>query len=92
MDTPGYPQEWRGFYVAHGAGTEALRAAAPEALDWAVPSPAGDFAFGGDADGAYVLAPADAAGRITHADFALAVVDEATAPTLRAVHAGVGPA
>lgn len=28
MDTPGYPQEWREFYVGHGAGTDALRAAA----------------------------------------------------------------
>ncbi|MGT2528899.1 NAD(P)-dependent oxidoreductase [Streptomyces nojiriensis] len=94
MDTPGYPQEWRAFYAGHGAGTEALRAAAPDALDWAVLSPAGDFADD-DADppapaGGYALAPADAAARITHADFARAVVDEATAPTLRAVHAGVG--
>lgn len=32
MDTPDYPQEWRAFYVGHGAGTEALRAAAPEGL------------------------------------------------------------
>ncbi|WP_407838701.1 NAD(P)H-binding protein [Streptomyces sp. DSM 116496] len=43
MDTPGYPQEWREFYVGHGAGTEALRAAAPAGLDWAVLSPSGDF-------------------------------------------------
>ncbi|MFE2171158.1 NAD(P)-dependent oxidoreductase [Streptomyces sp. NPDC059447] len=96
MDTPGYPQEWRAFYVAHGAGTQALRAAAPEALDWAVLSPAGDFAADTDAStttpGAYAFVPAGAAVRITHADFARAVVDEATAPTLRAVHAGVGPA
>lgn len=118
MDTPGYPQEWREFYVGHGAGTEALRAAAPQGLDWAVLSPAGDFAAGGagardgagpgDEDGArdeawaqdpagaqtvaergYAFAPADADGRITHADFARAVLDEALAPTVHRAHAGV---
>lgn len=103
MDTPGYPQEWREFYVGHAAGTEALRAQAPAGLDWAVLSPAGDFAEGGGpeaggADGAEacgyaVPVPADAASRITHAGFARAVVDEAgPAATLHAVHAGVGPA
>ncbi|MFD0358885.1 NAD(P)-dependent oxidoreductase [Streptomyces sp. NPDC127110] len=106
MDTPGYPQEWREFYVGHGAGTEALRAAAPGALDWAVLSPAGDFDHDGTHDSthdstrtatptatpAYAYAPADAGGRITPAAFAEAVLDEATAPTLHAVHAGVAPA
>ncbi|MEU9146239.1 NAD(P)H-binding protein [Streptomyces sp. NPDC048349] len=94
MDTPGYPQEWREFYAGHGAGTEALRAAAPAALDWAVLSPAGDFPEAGPAAGGYVLpVPADAASRITPAAFAVAVVDEAVgAPTRHAVHAGVGPA
>ncbi|MEU9036147.1 NAD(P)H-binding protein [Streptomyces sp. NPDC048352] len=89
MDTPGYPQEWREFYVGHGAGTEALRAAAPEALDWAVLSPAGDFDHEGTPRGGYAVAPADAGSRITPAGFAEAVLDEATAPTLHAVHAGI---
>ncbi|MET9464373.1 NAD(P)H-binding protein [Streptomyces sp. NPDC006544] len=88
MDTPGYPQEWREFYLGHGAGTEALRAAAPRGLDWAVLSPAGDFAVG-EAGGGYAFAPADADGRITHADFARAVLDEALAPTVHGAHAGV---
>lgn len=88
MDTPGYPQEWREFYVGHGAGTEALRAAAPEGLDWAVLSPAGDFGDGPEAGG-YAFGPADAESRITHADFARALLDEAAAPTLHGVHAGV---
>ncbi|MEV7726939.1 NAD(P)H-binding protein [Streptomyces sp. NPDC087917] len=100
MDTPGYPQEWREFYVGHGAGNEALRAAAPEGLDWAVLSPAGDFGegdgSGGEGDGpvggGYAFAPADAASRISHADFARAVLDEALAPTLHGVHAGVAGA
>ncbi|MFG2993348.1 NAD(P)-dependent oxidoreductase [Streptomyces sp. NPDC048257] len=94
MDTPGYPQEWRGFCVGHAAGTEALRAAAPAGLDWAVLSPAGDFGEGPEAGAGargYAFAAAEAASRITHADFARAVVEEATAPTRHAEHAGVGP-
>ncbi|MFF5706212.1 NAD(P)-dependent oxidoreductase [Streptomyces sp. NPDC012794] len=92
MDTPGYPQEWREFSVGHAAGTEALRAAAPETLAWAVLSPAGDFDHDGTQRGGYAYAPAEADSRITPADFAAAVVDEATAPTLRAVHVGVAQA
>ncbi|MDX3534646.1 NAD(P)H-binding protein [Streptomyces sp. MB09-01] len=93
MDTPGYPQEWREFYAGHAAGTDALRAHAPAGLDWAVLSPAGDFAEdGGAAAGGYGFGAADAAGRITRADFARAVVDEAGAPSLHLAHAGVVPA
>ncbi|WP_371616398.1 NAD(P)-dependent oxidoreductase [Streptomyces sp. NBC_00454] len=88
MDTPGYPQEWQEFYVGHGAGTETLRAAAPRELDWAVLSPAGDFAAEGPTGG-YAFASADAGSRITHADFARSVLDEALAPTVHAAHAGV---
>ncbi|KOY53289.1 NAD(P)-dependent oxidoreductase [Streptomyces sp. XY332] len=89
MDTPGYPQEWREFYVGHGAGTEALRAAAPAGLDWAVLSPAGDFAPVGASGGGYAFGPADAAGRIAHTDFARAVLDEIRTPTVHRAHAGV---
>ncbi|MFJ7272585.1 NAD(P)-dependent oxidoreductase [Streptomyces sp. NPDC099050] len=90
MDTPGYPQEWREFYVGHGAGTEALRAAAPAGLDWAVLSPSGDFApAGSSGSGSYAFAPADAGARIPHADFARAVLDELLAPTVHRAHAGV---
>ncbi len=92
MDTPGYPQEWREFYVGHGAGTDALRAAAPDALDWAVLSPAGDFDHEGTPAGGYALAPARADSRITQADFARAVVDEVESPTLHRRHAGVAAA
>jgi putative NADH-flavin reductase len=89
MDAPGYPQEWREFYVGHGAGTEALRAAAPEALDWVVLSPAGDFDHEGEPSGGYALAPAAADSRITPGDFARALLDEAEVPTLHRTHAGV---
>lgn len=37
MDTPGYPQEYRFFYLGHAAGTDTLRAAAT-GLDWLVGS------------------------------------------------------
>lgn len=89
MDTPGYPQEWREFYVGHGAGTEALRAAAPDVLDWVVLSPAGDFDHEGGPSGGYALAPAAADSRITPGDFARALLDEVEVPTLRRIHAGV---
>ncbi|MGA5067706.1 NAD(P)-dependent oxidoreductase [Streptomyces exfoliatus] len=92
MDTPGYPQEWREFYVGHGAGTAALRASAPEALDWVVLSPAGDFDHEGEPSGGYVLAPAAADSRIAHGDFARALLDEAEVPTLHRTHAGVSAA
>lgn len=95
MDTPGYPQEWREFYVGHGAGTEALRsaaAAAPEALDWLVLSPAGDFDHEGEPTGGYAVAPAAADSRITPADFARALLDEIEEPTLKQVHVGVAAA
>ncbi|MCX4526390.1 MULTISPECIES: NAD(P)H-binding protein [unclassified Streptomyces] len=89
MDTAGYPQEWREFYVGHAAGTEALRAAAPTGLDWAVLSPAGDFDHAGGAGGGYALAPADADARVSQAAFARALLAEIEAPSLHGTHAGV---
>ncbi|KUL47427.1 hypothetical protein ADL22_10205 [Streptomyces sp. NRRL F-4489] len=89
MDTPGYPQEWREFYLGHGAGNEALRAAAPHTLDWLVLSPAGDFDHEGQPSGRYAFAPAAAGSRITPGDFARALLDEAEAPTLHRTPAGV---
>ncbi|OEJ28692.1 hypothetical protein AS594_33715 [Streptomyces agglomeratus] len=89
MDTPGYPQEWREFYVGHGAGTEALRTAAPQALDWVVLSPAGDFDHEGESSGRYALTLAATDSRITPADFARALLDEVEVPTLHQTHAGV---
>ena len=89
MDAPGYPQEWREFYVGHGAGTEALRAAAPEARDWVVFSPAGGFDPQGAPAGGVSRAPAAADSRITPGDFARALLDEAEVPTLHRTHVGV---
>lgn len=89
MDTAGYPQAYRGFYLGHAAGTAVLRAAATE-LDWVVLSPAGDFDHGGGGgSGRYRAAPADATSRITYPDFAIALLDEIDSPRHHRVHLGV---
>ncbi|MGC4791074.1 NAD(P)-dependent oxidoreductase [Micromonospora sp. DT178] len=88
MDTTGYPQEYRSFYLGHAAGTETLRHAGPE-LDWLVLSPAGDFDHDGTGVGRYRWATADAASRIPYADFAVALLDEIETPRHRQVHLGV---
>jgi uncharacterized protein len=88
MDTPGYPQEYRSFFLAHAAGAEALRAAGAE-LDWLVVSPAGDFDHTGVRTGQYRTAPADSASRISYADFAVALLDEVDTPKHHRTHLGV---
>lgn len=88
MDTPGYPQEYRAFYLGHAAGTEVLRAAATE-VDWLVISPAGDFDHGGVRTGRYRTAAAEAASRVSYADFAVALLDEIDTPKHHRAHLGV---
>ncbi|WP_432085760.1 NAD(P)-dependent oxidoreductase [Streptomyces sp. bgisy095] len=88
MDTPGYPQDYRAFYLGHAAGTDVLRTAA-SALDWLVLSPAGDFDHGGVRTGGYRTAPAGADSRISHADFAIALLDEIDDPRHHRTHVGV---
>ncbi|MER5863377.1 NAD(P)H-binding protein [Kitasatospora sp. NPDC002040] len=88
MDLPGYPQEYREFYLAHAAGTDVLRTA-PESLDWLVVSPSGDFDHQGGRTGRYALAPADAADRISYPDLAVALLDEIDRPAHHRVHLGV---
>lgn len=88
MDTPGYPQEYRSFYLGHAAGTDVLRAETTP-LDWLVISPAGDFDHGGARSGRVRIAPADAASRISHADFAIALLDEIHTPKHHRTHLGV---
>jgi hypothetical protein len=89
MDTPGYPQEYRGFYLGHAAGNDVLAAADP-APDWVVLSPAGDFDHNGTRTGRYAPAAADAASRITYPDFAVAVLDELDSPQHHRTHVGIG--
>ncbi|SNS07229.1 hypothetical protein SAMN05216276_1003214 [Streptosporangium subroseum] len=88
MDAPGYPQEYRSFYLGHAAGTDTLRATATT-LDWLVISPAGDFDHGGARSARYRTAQADAASRISYADFAIALLDEIDAPRHHRTHLGV---
>jgi putative NADH-flavin reductase len=86
MDTEGYPQQFRSFYLAHAAALDVLGASD---LDWTAVSPSGDFHHGGAPVGGYRVAPADAASRITYADHAIALVDEAERPHARRAHLGV---
>jgi uncharacterized protein len=88
MDTPGYPQEYRSFYLAHAAGADVLRAANTE-LDWLVVSPAGDFDHGGVRTGRYRMAAADAESRVTYADLAVALLDEIDTPKHHRMHLGI---
>ncbi|GAA3217009.1 NAD(P)-dependent oxidoreductase [Actinocorallia longicatena] len=86
MDTPGYPNEYRAFYLGHAAGTEVLK---ESGADWVVISPSGDFDHTGESGGTYRRAAADAEARITYPDFAVAVLDEIEKPGVRAEHFGV---
>jgi putative NADH-flavin reductase len=78
MDEPGYPNEYRTFYLGHAAGLNELRTCD---LDWAYVAPAGDFDHDGTRTGRYRVAEhGDPASRITYADFAIALLDEIEAP------------
>ncbi|EEP71483.1 NADH-flavin reductase [Micromonospora sp. ATCC 39149] len=88
MDTPGYPQEYRFFYLGHAAGNEALREA-EGAPDWLVLSPAGDFDHTGPSAGGYRFVTGDADSRITYPDLAVALLDEIDAPRHHRAHLGV---
>ncbi|MET8040680.1 NAD(P)H-binding protein [Micromonospora sp. NPDC005215] len=78
MDEPGYPNEYRSFYLGHAAGLDELRTSD---LDWAYLAPAGDFDSDGTRTGQYRLAEhGDPASRISYPDFAIALVDEIEAP------------
>jgi hypothetical protein len=85
MDEPGYPNEYRSFYLGHAAGLAELQTSD---LDWAYVAPAGDFDHDGTRTGRYRIAEhGDPASRITYADFAIALLDEIEAP--RCHRAGV---
>jgi hypothetical protein len=78
MDEPGYPNEYRSFYLGHAAGLDQLRTCD---LDWAYVAPAGDFDHDGAHTGRYRVAEhGDPASRITYADFAIALLDEIETP------------
>jgi uncharacterized protein len=87
MDSPGYPTEYRSFFLAHQAALD-LFAGSP--LDWVSIAPAGDFNHADPSrKGSYRVAPADAQDLISYADFAAALVDEADNPTHHRTAIGV---
>ncbi|MEU2711945.1 NAD(P)H-binding protein [Streptomyces sp. NPDC007205] len=88
MDSPGFPPEYRPFCLAHAAGAGVLRTSTT-ALDWLIVSPAGDFDPDGTRSGRYSTASADAASRISHHDFAVALLDEIDEPRHHRTHVGV---
>ncbi|MET7282061.1 NAD(P)H-binding protein [Kribbella sp. NPDC005582] len=78
MDTDGYPNEYRSFYLAHQAALDAFKASD---LDWVSVAPAGDFNHASPARlGGYRVAPADAGELVSYADLAIALVDEVDRP------------
>ncbi|MFE5328722.1 NAD(P)-dependent oxidoreductase [Embleya sp. NPDC056575] len=88
MDTAGYPQDYREFYLAHGAGNAVLREAGG-GPDWVVLSPAGDFDHAGTRTGVWRRADGDVESRVSYPDFAIALLDELDTPTLHGVHVGI---
>jgi putative NADH-flavin reductase len=89
LDTPGFPAEFRAFCLAHAAGLEVLRAEGGT-LDWVYVSPAGDFDHDGERTGHYdIRERGDTAARISYADFALILLDEAEAPRHHRSHLAV---
>jgi uncharacterized protein len=89
LDMPGFPAEFRPFCLAHAAGLEALRAEGGT-LDWVCVSPAGDFDHDGKRTGHYEIREhGDTAARISYADFALVLLDEAETPRHHRSHLAV---
>ncbi len=78
-DEPGYPNEYRPFFLLRTCD-----------LDWAYVAPAGDSDHAGTPTGRYRLAEdGDPAGRLTYADFAIALLDEIEAPRHHSMAVGV---
>ncbi|HEY2077321.1 MAG TPA: NAD(P)H-binding protein [Streptosporangiaceae bacterium] len=89
LDMPGFPAEFRPFCLAHAAGLEALRVEGGT-LDWVYVSPAGDFDHEGERTGHYEIREhGDTAARISYADFALVLLDEAETPRHHRGHLAV---
>ena len=78
MDSPGYPTEYRSFFLAHRAALDIFVASS---LDWVSLAPTGDFNHADPSrKGSYRVAPADAQDLISYADLAIALVDEVDHP------------
>lgn len=82
LDTPDFPESFRTFALGHAAGLEVLRSASPQ-LDWLVANPPMNFEWEGTRTGRYRLYGGQlppGGGRISYADFAIAVLDEIETP------------
>ncbi|MBN6057269.1 NAD(P)H-binding protein [Nonomuraea sp. RK-328] len=89
LDMPGFPAEFRPFCLAHAAGLEVLRAEGGT-LDWVYVSPVGDFDHEGERTGRYEIGEhGDLTARISYADFALVLLDEAETPRHHRSHLAV---
>ncbi|MER7791009.1 NAD(P)H-binding protein [Streptomyces sp. NPDC097640] len=89
LDMPGFPAEFRPFCLAHADGLEVLRAEGAT-LDWVYISPVGDFDHEGERTGHYEIREhGDTAARVSYADFALVLLDEAEAPRHHRSHLAV---
>ncbi|MFE0173649.1 NAD(P)-dependent oxidoreductase [Streptomyces sp. NPDC059002] len=82
MDGPEFPEAWRAFAQGHVAEYELLSQAGPE-LDWLMVVPPLDLNADAEPTGGYRTAIGtvlDGPGRISHADLAIAVLDEIETP------------
>ena len=87
MDVAGFPAEFRPFCRAHAAGLDAL---GDGTVDWVYVSPVGDFDHDGDRTGHYTIGEhGDLTARISYADFALVLLDEAETPRHHHTHLAV---
>jgi putative NADH-flavin reductase len=87
MDAPGYPQEYRSFFLAHQA---ALDTFTTSTLDWVSIAPAGDFDHANPTrTGRYRLGAGEATALISYADLAIALVDEVDRPAHHRTAIGV---
>ncbi|MFK4187980.1 NAD(P)-dependent oxidoreductase [Streptomyces sparsogenes] len=82
LDAPGFPESFRTFSLGHAAGLDVLRSAS-DGVDWLVVNPPMSFEPEGARTGRYRryggrLPPGG--GRVSHADFAIAVLDEIEKP------------
>ncbi|MEU6623242.1 NAD(P)H-binding protein [Streptomyces litmocidini] len=83
MDAPDFPEQYRTFSQGHVAEFELLTAEAGPGLDWLMVVPGIDLNADAERTGAYRTAVGtviDGPGRITHADLALALLDEIERP------------
>jgi putative NADH-flavin reductase len=95
MDGPDFAPEHLPFALGHTAALDVLRAAGSGPVDWAMLTPAMAFdhdgarsgrpRLGGDA----VLSAGGGPSTLSYADMAVALVDEATAPTVHRARAAV---